>query len=341
MKPRLLAEGSAIRLEGPLLFLRRTVEVGLPFGAVDSLIGVSGGAKLSGWVIDPDTAGPIDVHVYVDGVGAAVTTANVTRPDVGALFPTAGSDHGFELTVPMSPGIHSVCTYAINVGGGRNPTIACRTVNVPSSNPFGRVDGVSAVPGGIRVVGWVLDPDSTGPVDVHLYLDGVGAKVITANLTRPDIAAAYPGYGPVHGFDTVVPSAVGWRSLCAYGINTGPGGNSTLGCRNVLVGGDPFGAVDAAIAGSGKIRVTGWAIDPDTGNPIDVHIYVDGAGVAITTANLTRADVGSAFTGYGDDHGFDVTVAAASGTRSVCAYAINTGSGTSNPLLGCRSARVL
>src|SRR5690606_11673673 len=63
-------------------------------------------------------------------------------------------------------------------------------------------------------------------------------------------------------------------------------------------------------------------------------------GVDAGPAQLYRPDVGRAFPGIGDHHGFDVRVATARrGRQQVCAYAIDVGPG-SNRLLGCRSVTV-
>jgi len=43
-----------------------------------------------------------------------VLTADGARPDVGRVFPFAGSGHGFSWSVPVSAGRHSVCVYAID-----------------------------------------------------------------------------------------------------------------------------------------------------------------------------------------------------------------------------------
>jgi hypothetical protein len=51
-----------------------------------------------------------------------------------------------------------------------------------------------------------------------------------ATGVRNDVAKAYPGYGAAHGFDLSIPIAGG--SVCVYGINSGAGGNSLIGCRN-------------------------------------------------------------------------------------------------------------
>lgn len=110
---------------------------------------------------------------------------------------------------------------------------------------------------------------------------------------------------------------------------------------------NPRGAFDEASGGPGTIRVRGWAYDLDAGTrPVRVHVYVGGeagsgaTGVDAGPAQLYRPDVGRAFPGIGDHHGFDVRVATARrGRQQVCAYAIDVGPG-SNRLLGCRSVTV-
>ena len=81
--------------------------------------------------------------------------------------------------------------------------------------------------------------------------------------------------------------------------------------------------------------MTGWALDPNTTSPIAVHVYVNGAFAGHAVANVARSDINSAFPGYGPNHGYDFTVPGAGGT--VCVYAINSGAGTTNPSLGCKT----
>ncbi|WP_334144264.1 hypothetical protein [Rhabdothermincola sp.] len=319
----------------------RTVEIGVPFGSLDSVAPGPGRIAVRGWVIDPDTAAPTRVRVAVDGQLAATLDANLDRPDVGAAYPAYGSQHGFAGTVPATPGSHQVCVSAVNIGPGPDPLIACRTVEVRSGNPFGSLDGAAAGPGVVKVSGWVLDPDSDSPVTVHVYVDGRWGGQTVANRPRPDVAAAYPGYGPARGFELTLPVAAGWREVCVYGINIGAGTtNPLIGCRSVFVGGAPFGSLDGVAAGAGSLRVTGWAIDPDVAGPISVHVYVDGRWAGQGLADRPRPDVGAAHPLYGPNHGFDLSVAAAAGSRQVCVYAINSAGHETNPLLACRRVAV-
>ncbi|MBB6626536.1 hypothetical protein H5V45_04280 [Nocardioides sp. KIGAM211] len=65
----------------------------------------------------------------------------------------------------------------------------------------------------------------------------------------------------------------------------------------------------------------------------------EGRGYSIGPANASRPDVGAAYPGVGDNHGYDAVVDAAGGTQVVYVYAINVGSGQ-NVLLGQRSVAV-
>ena len=83
----------------------RTVTIdGTPRGNLEGATPATGGLRVTGWAIDADTVGPVDVHVYVDGAWGGLTVADRNRPDVGAAFPRLGSAHGFDLTVPTAGG---------------------------------------------------------------------------------------------------------------------------------------------------------------------------------------------------------------------------------------------
>ena len=82
---------------------------------------------------NPDTpTTPTRVHVYVDGRGAASVPADLSRPDVARVHPSAGPLHGFTTSVRAGPGAHSVCVYAIDTSGSGNTRLGCRTATVPT-----------------------------------------------------------------------------------------------------------------------------------------------------------------------------------------------------------------
>jgi hypothetical protein len=318
----------------------RTIDVGTPFGNVESIVSAGGGLRVRGWAIDPDTTGPVKVHAYVDGSFKGEFTADQARADVGAFFPQFGPNHGFDFFIPASPGAHSVCLYAINTPGGVNPLLACRSATVQSGDPFGFLDRAIGGPGLVRLQGWVIDPDATGATKVFVYVDGTFRGEFAADQNRPDIGAAYPGYGSAHGFEFDLPVAAGFREICVWSANVGAGSNKLLACRGVQIGGNPFGALDVVRGQSGSVHLQGWLIDPDTSGPAKVHVYIDDVFRGEFTADQSRPDVATVYPLYGSNHGFSMTIPATAGSRRVCVFGINSGSGNDNPVLGCRTASV-
>ncbi|MGZ6966314.1 MAG: N-acetylmuramoyl-L-alanine amidase [Acidimicrobiia bacterium] len=307
----------------------------IPIGNVESIQRRPDTARLTGWAVDPDTADPIALHAYVDGTFAGAFVADVNRPDVGAKFPGFGSTHGFDITVPVPAGNHQVCVYGINVGQNA-PNSLIGNCQFVIGTPKGNLESVVRSPGAAQLKGWALDPDSADPVAVHVYVDGGFGGVLTADVDRPDIGAAFPGYGNAHGFDGSVPIAPGDHQLCAYAIDFAPfHTNPLLGCRTVTS--SPLGNLDSVVRNGNTLTVMGWAFDPDTANPITVHLYVDGGFAGMVTASDNRADIAAAFPGYGANHGFGATISPNAGPHQVCAYGINVGPAKANPLLGCRN----
>jgi hypothetical protein len=288
--------------------------------------------NLAGWALDPDTAASIDLHVYVDGTFKGVVPTSQNRPDIAAAFPGYGALHGFSTTMPLASGTHQLCAFGINSGPGSNTLFSCRNVTV-SANPWGSLDVLARVPGGVRVSGWAIDPDTTTSISVTVRVNGQ-ATTIATDVPRPDVAAVYPGYGEVHGFDRVVPAPVGTYSVCVTAENTGPGTSTPLGCRTVTVSNDPLGSLDVVQTTHNNINVAGWALDPDSTDSVDVHFYIDGAFNRAVTANLSRSDIAAAYPGYGAAHGFSTSLPTTTGTHQLCVFAINTGAGT-NAQLGC------
>jgi hypothetical protein len=311
-----------------------TVAIGAPFGSFDLLAQVPGGVRVAGWLIDPN-ADQGSVHIYVDGKLVQLAPANRNRPDVAANFPGFGAAHGFDAVVPLSEGSHTICIYGFNqLQPSNSPLLACRSI-VVNGAPIGALDVVQLVPGGARVAGWALDPDTTASVDIHIYVDGALALVTRADDPRNDVSTLYNGYGSAHGFDVTLALGPGRRDVCVYAINQGPGPNILIGCGGVNVASVPIGALDAVQRQGNNVRVMGWAIDPDVTRPVDVHVYADGVLLTSILADDPRADIGTIYPAYGPAHGFDATIAAP-GARSICAYAINVDAGT-NQILGCRA----
>lgn len=312
-----------------------------PIGWVESLSVTPSGIRVQGWTIDPDRSGSIDVLIWMEGFQLlGRVTADGARLPLDAAFPAYGPNHGFDATVAIPDGVHNVCALAVGVGEGTNTMLSCRDVRVTSS-PFGLVETATSGVGGLNVTGWSIDGDSTASPAVHIWMDGTTfVGVTSSDQRRADLGAIFPSYGDAHGFSASFVAPPGLHNFCMYALNpSGQGVTTPLGCRNVFINTAPMGSLDTVVRVPGGVRVGGWAFDPENVDPILVHIYVDAVGTA-TRAEARREDVGNAFAGYGNNHGFDQVVETpAEGATRICAWGINAGPGAQT-LLGCRVVNI-
>jgi GH25 family lysozyme M1 (1,4-beta-N-acetylmuramidase) len=312
---------------------------GTPFGSLDAISVTSAtSATVSGWAIDPDTREAIAIHTYVDSANYS-SMADQPRSDVGRVFPGFGPDHGFSYSVPLGANSRSICVYAINTGAGGHKLLGCKTIGLPPGPPIGVLDSAVAGDGAISVSGWGIDPDTTGSIGVHIYV-GSASTAFFASNNRGDIGAAFPRYGPNHGFSGTVSAPAGTHQVCAFGINVGPGGHSLLGCRTVTVagppGGRPIGVLDGISVQPGSATFHGWAIDPDTSAPVTLLILVDDEFSTAIAAN-PRPDLAGPFPRSGIDHGFSVPKSLSAGSHRMCIAAIDVAGGHDGTILGCRT----
>lgn len=204
--------------------------------------------------------------------------------------------------------------------------------------PFGHVDTVYAASGGIGIAGWAIDPSTSASIDVRVTFGGL-TRTVPADSSRPDIAAAFPGQGALHGFGQPFAAPVGATTACVTAVNVGSGQDTVLGCWDLVVpAGAPQGALDGVTAGAGVITVRGWAYDADTSGAIGVHVYV-GSAMSPLVADRPRSDV-AALAAVGPNHGFEATIKAMLGTYRVCAFAIAVPQPSDNPMLDCRTVTV-
>ena len=276
--------------------------------------------RVAGWAFDPDSPGEATaVHLYdagPEGTAFREFSAGRPRPDLANAVPGAGSLHGFDETIRLSPGSHTVCLFAINSGRGTaNPRFGCRFVTV--GGPVGTMDSVRQTrPGIIDVTGWAADPDMPGlAVDVHLYVYGPSGRRIdpvrTSTVLRWDVQAALPWAGYRTGFAAGVPiSETGDYQVCAYVLKVRPPAtNPFVGCRAITIA-NPLGIVDSVRVTEDSIIVSGWAAQP--GNPEGAaEVIFSGAGNTIDVrafADLSRPDVQRAFPQLGDHHGFEIAL---------------------------------
>lgn len=85
----------------------------------------------------------------------------------------------------------------------------------------------------IHVAGWAADGDApTTPLSVRISVDGSLVQTATANVSRPDVAAAHPSYGAAHGYDVTVPASPSAKTVCVTAVNVGSGSDTTS-CQQV------------------------------------------------------------------------------------------------------------
>lgn len=205
---------------------------------------------------------------------------------------------------------------------------------------FGFLDAVIPSPEGVIVAGWAIDPDTGAAIDVHLYRNGGFLGAVRADGNRPDVEAAYPGWGAAHGYWAPIPTPEGRHTFCAYAIGVGQGAPYTLlGCSAVDVTDAPIGVLDVVQRkpGTDQVQVGGWAVDANSPDAIDVHLYVDGAFIGQVPANQYRADIAAGFPWSGGDTGFTAEFAMVDGDHLVCAYAIGVGAGAPWNGIGCKT----
>ena len=102
-----------------------------------------------------------------------------------------------------------------------------------------------------------------------------------------------------------------------------------------------MGRLDGARVTGTTASISGWVFDPDVPTaPVSVHVYVDRVVRSGVRANAPRSDVGRAYPTAGPNHGYIWSGTLTAGTHQICAFAINQGGGTGNPLLGCAPVTV-
>lgn len=222
------------------------------------------------------------------------------------------------------------------------------TANAPGPHdPIGKVEMATAgADGTLHLVGWAIDPDTTGNIRVAGQVDGVFARSTLTSIARPGVAAAQHS-GPTPGFDLTVPvPRTGIHTVCLTARNLGAGIGRVLRCVTVPLGTrlssqqqsmhNPRAFVSSTTATSSAMRVTGWANEPDFRNGRMLAVlYVDGhAATTVVTQRSTAAQRGAGAGRYG---AFDITVPVSSGSHLGCVWIVDSGIGQ-NATPGCRTA---
>ncbi|WP_141823102.1 hypothetical protein [Humibacillus xanthopallidus] len=159
------------------------------------------------------------------------------------------------------------------------------------NNPRGSLDDATSTSANqLSIRGWATDPNvRTRSIDVHIYVGGQagaagaqGFNIGAARTYRPDVNSAFPGDGNYHGFDAVInTSKTGNQTVCAYGINVGPGDNVLLGCRTVFIKYDLPGQQIVDRARSFALGSWGGQCKVFAGNVVNAVLQNNGVAAAI------------------------------------------------------------
>ncbi len=105
---------------------------------------------------------------------------------------------------------------------------------------------------------------------------------------------------------------------------------------------DPFGSLDLVdvrrdeVGRPTTVRLTGWALDGDTTDPLLIVVNVDGLPVSVLRADARREDLAAMLPYWGSERGFDNEVALDPDAGVVCLDALGVGPGAPAASLGCR-----
>jgi hypothetical protein len=132
-----------------------------PVGAFDLAASPTPGqVRVRGWALDPNLpTQPLAIRVFVGGRAGAPgaieyelgAIAGSARSDLAPRFSPAGPNHGFDASfATVKSGPQPICAYAVNVGGGADRLLGCRTTTVPVAITLSHL---KATPAGVRV--WI------------------------------------------------------------------------------------------------------------------------------------------------------------------------------------------
>lgn len=190
-----------------------------PTGSVDTATGFNGGFDVSGSFSIAAPGSVSQVGIEVDGSVRQWVAPSAQRFAGRIVGVTAGSKR--------------VCAIA-RTSFGTETRINCRLVDVAGGSAIGSVDRIEYADGRIHVAGWALDRETLGSIPVRVSIGSV-SETLLATWRRDDVAAAYPGYGPDHGFAASAPVGPGEHKVCVEFGGAGAGSNVLARCEQVVV----------------------------------------------------------------------------------------------------------
>ncbi|WP_146243224.1 hypothetical protein [Curtobacterium sp. MCBD17_021] len=204
------------------------------------------------------------------------------------------------------------------------------------------------------------DPAATGSTNVTFH-DNAWVAGSTADVAVRTGSGGWQriasGVAVTKGSNTV-PFRLGSRPAGKYAVQVtlrhpdGSSDSETASAPVVMKAGaavdpatshDPIGNFERGTGTTSGVTLTGWAYDPDA-SAVQVRVYDRTSGsrsLGTVTTSIARSDVRRARPAAPANSGWSLTVPLSAGSHKICAYGLNTGPGTTNPLLGaCRQVTV-
>lgn len=307
-------------------------------GAIETVTSSANGLTVTGWSVWPSVpTGAVPVALNVGGSWWGAT-ANAQSAAAATAVPAAGTAHGFTMEIPVPVGTHTVCLWASLPAGGAVQIGCANGTRTAPASVLGSFDVLASGVGGLHYEGWAVQPDAPAAA-VPIALN-VGASWIPISTGRPSAAAvaAFGAAGPSQGFEGLLPLPVGSHTVCAWAASsTGP---KNIGCRTATVSAAPatVARITEISTAPGTITVSGWAVWPSTSSTaVPVALNVGGTWVSAPSGVPSTATADWVF-GAGPNQGFSGSIAAPSGSQSVCVWVSQQGAASLQ--VECRTVTV-
>ncbi|HVX83283.1 MAG TPA: S8 family serine peptidase [Phycisphaerae bacterium] len=254
------------------------------------------------------------------------TLANVANPLIISEVSTGGlNDAALTAANPATQGVTDTTPYFQNIlldtWTVTNSPVAGLVFGLPESRiagiTFRALTYTPALPTRtmrlINTIGWA-DDGSIGFTYVQTNSIEMNSDVFYYNLTTPLLSA-------------------GTHNFALYAIDPINGDNILVRTATLVVptlsrtNNQPVGA----ITGTTTSAVVGYAIDPDSANPVQVEVDVDGTSIGDFAANRFQANLPFQF---GPNHGFAVPLSLSVGRHVVAVYALDLTDPTQKVFIG-------
>jgi hypothetical protein len=209
---------------------------GLEPGRLESVTASGGNVRLVGWAQHPSGQGqPVAIAVHADSGSDSGELhwypADRARPELARSAGSSGQ-HGFDITIPAGPGVHTYTVHVLGSDGDYQPAeLGSGTVRLGQAGPLGRLTDAHRFGDLIRLVGWAYDPDRpTAEVSVTVFRDGAAVSTHSTGgeLLQTGDTAGNDGALGRPGFDIMVADPAGPHTYTVYARTPGSLGTPSL-----------------------------------------------------------------------------------------------------------------